>query len=70
MLSLDGSHINILLNLDIFEDIYEVPEYETYPIGLFRTEFLFMNSPDVFGIGAVGNLQKYSKAVERSGNYY
>ncbi len=47
VLSLDGSHINILLNLDIFEDIYEVPEYETYPIGLFRTEFLFMNSSDV-----------------------
>ena len=39
VLSSDGSHISILLNLDIFEDIYEVPEYETYPIGLFRTEF-------------------------------
>ena len=64
VLSLDGSHISIFLNLDIFEDIYKVPEYETYPIGLFRTEFLFMNSPDV--LTETEQVEVYKNILKRS----
>ncbi len=64
VVSLDGNPISIFLNLDIFEDIYKVPEYETYPIGLFRTEFLFMNSPDV--LAESEQVEVYKKILKRS----
>ena len=68
VVSLDGSPINIFLNLDIFEDIFRVPEYKIYPIGLFRTEFLFMNGPDVLTeseqLEVYKNILKHSNGQE------
>ena len=64
VVSLDGVHISIFLNLDIFEDIYKVPEYEIYPIGLYRTEFLFMNSPDA--LTELEQLEVYKNILKSS----
>ena len=64
MVSLDGSLISIFLNLDIFEDIYRVSEYETYPIGLFRTEFLFMNGSNF--LKESEQLEFYKNILKRS----
>lgn len=42
--TLDGSRVEILANIDTFEDVNEVKQNNVAGIGLFRSEFLFLAS--------------------------
>ena len=47
VVSADGKEINISFNLDMVADIGAILKYGNNPIGLFRTEFLFLNRLDI-----------------------
>lgn len=45
--SLDGYHINLLANIEIVEEVDSVVDYGADGIGLFRTEFLYINKKEL-----------------------
>jgi phosphotransferase system enzyme I (PtsI) len=45
--TLDGEPIELLANIDLPQDVAEALEENAAGIGLFRSEFLFMNRPDL-----------------------
>jgi phosphotransferase system enzyme I (PtsI) len=45
--TLDGDGVELLGNIDLPQDVFEAQEENAAGIGLFRSEFLFMNRPDL-----------------------
>jgi phosphotransferase system enzyme I (PtsI) len=45
--TLDGTHIELMANIELAEDIDQVKAHGAEGIGLFRSEFLFMNRDDL-----------------------
>ncbi len=47
--TLDGTPVELLANIDLPQDVYEALEENAAGIGLFRSEFLYMNRDDLPG---------------------
>ena len=60
----DGRHIVLSANIDLPEDLEEVVTHGAEGIGLYRTEFLFLNRPDLPTEDE--QYEHYRRAAERS----
>jgi len=60
----DGRHITLSANIDLPGDLEEVAAHGAEGIGLYRTEFLFLNRPDLPGEDE--QFEHYRRAAETS----
>lgn len=66
-LTVDGTHIEVFANVDILDELEDLPRFGAEGIGLFRTEFLFLHKP-LHEFSVEEQASCYSQILEQAGD--